>query len=244
MKKSIAVLVFIGLIASAYFTRHQKMTSEKEAMVKNAAAETKAEAARTVASAPATAAPSPENKIEGHFLKQSLNTEKYSPGTREKLQTLNDIMISKNDNDPRLDKDLKNLSPEDKLALKDFYTNLKAESLNEKGTVVFLLGRDIQNVNDVDFMKNVLGEEPCLSMDNCLVKNVSADSHIDSVNQTTLTYPQQVALESLLRWANKNPQSLTSDMRQHLAEAVQQAKRSPVASIQRKADEISKKFKL
>lgn len=119
-----------------------------------------------------------------------------------KLAELQEILDSKNDNDPRLDTDFKTLSEAEKKALQEKYLAYTPEKLNERGTLVFLLGRNIENEKDLKFMEYVLNEKPCLSMANCAVpgpKAVGAAAHSASVDAITLAYPQVVTIKSIER---------------------------------------------
>jgi hypothetical protein len=239
-----AFIVVLGLLIS-YFFIHQLVVSEShESKEQPVTQQDESNVTREIATAPTPAPTEPVANIDGRFLRQKFDASKYSLETQGKLKVLSEIMTSKNDNDPRLDADLKNLSDADKIALKDFYKSLKSESLNERGTVVFLMGRSIQGSEDLDYMKDILAEEPCMSLDNCTAKNVAKDTHLDSMDETTMSYPQQVALESISRYTQAHPTNeLSSDEKLHLIQAIQEAKRSPIYSISHKADDLSKNLR-
>lgn len=80
--------------------------------------------------------------------------------TATQLRILGEIFVSKNDNDPRLDSDLRKLDEEAKAAFRAKYRALPPELRNERGTIVFLLGRNLTTAGDYAFMKNVLSEPP------------------------------------------------------------------------------------
>jgi len=119
---------------------------------------------------------------------------------QRKLSILNEIFASKNDNDPRMDSDLVNLSPELKKAMTESYRHLVAEKRNERGTIVFLIGRELKDGADVDFLKSVLMEKPCLSLSDCS-KPVAMPSeeelHLAGMNETTANYPQLMAIRQM-----------------------------------------------
>lgn len=117
-----------------------------------------------------------------------------------KLAVLSDILEKKNDNDLRLDQDLKILSPGTKELFKRRYHDYAAEKLNERGTVVFLLGRNLNTIEDFEFLGNVLSEAPCLSMADCNKDSARASAHLESNTELDLAYPQIVALKSLERY--------------------------------------------
>lgn len=140
--------------------------------------------------------------------------------TKEKVSTLKEILASKNDNDPRMDTELKNLSNEDKDALVSMYNDLKPERLNDKGTIAFLIGREMTRPEDAEFLKNILSEEPCLSLENCGVTNAGNDPHMDSVNNVTLSYPQIVALNRIKNFVqSQDLQNVNPNILAHLTDA-------------------------
>jgi hypothetical protein len=113
----------------------------------------------------------------------------------KKLANFLSILASKNDNDPRLDSEFRHLSPELKAKLEGFYKSLPPESLNQKGTVVFLLGRDMESPADADFLLSVLEEPPCLNLLHCSAAGLTEGNEEDIANGVTLAYPQIVALK-------------------------------------------------
>ncbi|MBU6152971.1 MAG: hypothetical protein KGP28_01600 [Bdellovibrionales bacterium] len=117
-----------------------------------------------------------------------------------KLSILSEIIASKNDNDQRFDTELRNLSPEAKRALVRKYAEVRPEKRNELGTYVFLIGREIKDEADVAFLKSVLMEKPCLSLENCErpPEGQSGDEeHLGAINETTANYPQLVAIRAI-----------------------------------------------
>jgi len=115
---------------------------------------------------------------------------------------LSQIFKSKNDNDPRLDTEFKNLSPGTKYLLKQKYASLPAEARNERGTIVFLLGRDLANsgtASDFQFFDQVGAEPPCRSLGDCSQETNAGpeDSHEETAIGVTLSYPQQVLMHTL-----------------------------------------------
>ena len=123
------------------------------------------------------------------------------------LATLIDILASKNDNDPRLDRDFNQLSADDKLAFQQHYRKLAAEKRNERGTIVFLLGRNLTAVADFGFLQEVLTEPACLSLADCSREERRDDrgnhedhaDHYGADRELTLAYPQVVAIKSVER---------------------------------------------
>lgn len=136
--------------------------------------------------------------------------QSYSAGTINKLKILNEVFSSRNDNDPRLDSEFSQLSAELKGALRESYHLMPKESLNERGTVVFLLGRKIETEEDVDFLQEVLSETPCLSLADCSTEaklEDPEDDHLVESQETTLIYPQLMSLRLLSSnyQASQNP---------------------------------------
>lgn len=165
---------------------------------------------------------------------------KYSQATLKKISTLKEILASKNDSDPRMDTELKNLSNEDKDALMGVYQTMKPESLNDKGTIVFLIGREITRPEDAEFLKNILSEEPCLSLENCGITNGETDPHFGVVNDVTLNYPQVVALNRIKTFLqNHNIQKLNPSILNDLIDAAKIGQNSTIPMVQNRSKEIA-----
>src|SRR6185437_1737577 len=75
-----------------------------------------------------------------------------------KVALLGEILESRNDNDPRLDTEFRHLDQPTKQALIDYYHRLPVEDANGRGTIVFLLGREIRGPGDLPFFDQVLAE--------------------------------------------------------------------------------------
>ncbi len=156
-----------------------------------------------------------------------------------KVSLLRNILNTKNDNDPRLDTEFRNLSVEEKAALISMYEQMRPESLNERGTIVFLMGREITRPEDAEFLKRVLSEEPCLSLSNCGVPNAQRDPHMDSVNDTTLSYPQLVALNRIKSFVSQRElRNVNPTILSHLADAAKIGQNSRIPLVQARANEI------
>lgn len=118
----------------------------------------------------------------------------YTPA--QQLALLEEILRSRNDNDPRLDTAFNDLSPQAKRLFRQKYRQLPAEGRNELGTVVYLLGRNLKTAEDWAFMLDVVTAPPCLSLANCSVEAESrADNHVASGMELTLSYPAVMALK-------------------------------------------------
>jgi hypothetical protein len=156
-------------------------------------------------------------KVAGHQL--ASDAQQSTPGTETAaeiarkssamLKILDEILISKNDNDPRLDSVFRNLSPLQKQALKDKYNTIIPENRNERGTLVFLLGRELESTSDFNFLKQVVAEAPCQSLSNCTSINPTARSHDEGSGEIdiTLEYPQIVAIKALETYLTHHPKT-------------------------------------
>jgi hypothetical protein len=171
-----------------------------------------------------------------------------SPATatdQKKLETLNQVIESKNDNDPRMDTELKQLTPAAKRLFRDRYHSLKDEQRNAKSTVVFLMGREIKDLNDLEFMHQVLNETPCKSLENCQKPENTGrnerEDHFAGLDETTLALPQIHALKGLERVAQSPANSGTpSDLVAKARAEIQAAKKSPIPKVAKMAEEIEK----
>ncbi len=150
-----------------------------------------------------------------------------SAGESRKLSILSEIIASKNDNDQRFDAELRNFSPALKSAIFRKYADAPAERRNERGTYVFLIGREIKDAADVGFLKSVLMENPCLSLENCerAPEGQGGDEeHLGAINETTANYPQLVAIRAIrhklveLREQGQESSALFSGLLQALRE--------------------------
>ena len=163
-----------------------------------------------------------------------------------KLRVLNEILKSKNDNDPRIDTELKVLTAGSKELFVDSYKQLAPEARNERGTVVFLIGRNLSSSTDVNFLNQVLHEAPCLSMNDCNEAPPPSkldESHFESANEVSLSYPQLVALKSIENFLSSDPNPAHSQLRRELVHVLLQAKDSAVPRVSQQANEILKQLK-
>ncbi|MFZ3229550.1 MAG: hypothetical protein WA160_05050 [Pseudobdellovibrio sp.] len=159
-------------------------------------------------------------------------------------QVFESVLASKNDNDPRLDQDLKYLSKDLRQALFEKYNSLPSENRNDRGLIVFLISRDIQSAADATFLKSVFEEPPCLSLSDC--KTIGQDdAHHSGMNQTTLNYPQLAGLYQIEKQLTAHPEILKDAVqRDGILKTLQQAENFPVPAVQRKAEQIRLKFGL
>lgn len=107
------------------------------------------------------------------------------------LRALDAVLAAKDDNAPRLDRDFDALSEAAKAAFRRRYAELPREALNERGTVVYLLGRNMKTAADWEFLRAVVAEAPCRSLADCAREDAAGGSG----DEVTLAYPALVALK-------------------------------------------------
>ena len=191
MKKKIYWFAGIAIFVFAFFMRHKTPDlAKKDALVPARPPEVNG-----ISSSKTPLVSSNDGRIPA----KNTESDGAPPLASQKVKILNEILLSKNDNDSRLDTEFKNLSMEQKLALRNRYGEFLPERLNEKGTVVFLLGRNIRSLEDIKFFDSVLAEEPCKSLANCASMGSVANSELDHEGSEaiTLAYPQIVSLKAL-----------------------------------------------
>jgi len=119
----------------------------------------------------------------------------FSAHDKEQLQIILEILKSKNENDPRMDQFLTNLSPALKDALQKQYSEMKMEMRSERGIIANLIARELKegrnSPSDIQFLTNILLEKPCLSLSDCAspanVKSEEIEAH----------YPQLITVQNL-----------------------------------------------
>lgn len=162
-----------------------------------------------------------------------------SASEEKQVEVLESVLQARNDNDPRLDTDLKVLSEGSKKAFVKKYDSLAAEKRNERGTIVFLLGRNLQTEADIVFMGKVLREEPCRDLNNCRGDPQRGDSHNEIGIDVTLAYPQIVALKSLERIL---AQGEAQPLYRRSMDEVKAATNSPVEKVANLAKNLERKY--
>lgn len=175
--------------------------------------------------------------------KEQTNTfKKLSPIEQKKWTSFKEILASKNDNDPRINGELKNLSDDFHSLLYSEYQTLPAESRNERGMIVFLLTRDLRTDEDFAFLRKVYDEAPCLSLGDCNSRSQS-DPHLSGIDQTTMNYPQLAELYQIEDRLTREPKLLEdTNMRENFKATIDAALKFPVPIVQKKAAEIKAKF--
>lgn len=142
--------------------------------------------------------PSPSETPEYKLPKAA---SKLEPKDQRKLAVLQQILASHNDNDPRMDTELSILNPAVKKAMVAYYADILPEKRNDLGTIVFLIGRTLNSKADVDFLKSVLLEKPCLSLQDCsspAAPEGGEAEHLQGINETTANYPQLNAIRAMI----------------------------------------------
>jgi hypothetical protein len=155
------------------------------------------------------AEPAPASPGEGRSAPLLASNElRASDADLAQLRILDEVLAAHNDNDPRLDRELRALSPAAKALMRGRYAALATEKRNQRGTIVFLVGRDLSSADDVGFLHSVLTEPPCLSLSNCSVENKGSlapeDHHHDAANEVTLAYPQLVAIKAIEAYLDRS----------------------------------------
>lgn len=157
----------------------------------------------------------------------------YGSEARAKLATLEDILRSRNDNDPRLDRDFLGLSADAKSLFREKYRELAPERRNERGTIVYLLGRNLTAPEDWAFLRAVAAEPPCLSLADCSKPSGEGGELGDEV---TLAYPSLVALRQARRAAEEGAS------RSEARSVLEAAKKSKMRAVARLASSLEPGF--
>lgn len=163
--------------------------------------------------------------------------EPLAPHSEEaqKLALLQEILSSRNDNDPRLDKEFLNLSEKTKELFRDKYNQLPAEKRNERGTIVFLLGKNLTSASDFQFLESVLKEPPCYNLEDCSRSSGTSDPHSEGMgSEITLAYPQVVSLKVIENYL-KDKNNTHADLAKR---AVETATTSPVKVVSTLAERM------
>ncbi|MEK7388732.1 MAG: hypothetical protein AAB036_03450 [Elusimicrobiota bacterium] len=144
-----------------------------------------------------------------------------------KLRVLEEILRSRNDNDPRLDREFTALSAETKRLFRRAYGDIPTERRNDRGTIVYLLGRNLTAPEDWSFLKKAALEPPCLSLADCSKAAASPDDEV------TLAYPSLVALKQAQRFLDEHPGSPEA------IAVIAAAKASEVRAVVRLAEKLA-----
>lgn len=171
-----------------------------------------------------------------------ITAEEVAVNSNEKVQLLNQILASGNDNDSRLDTDLKSLNESDRKDLRNYYKTIKLENRNARGTTVFLLGRNLKTKEDLNFLVEVLSEPPCFSMTDCNFAEAAVvtenDEH-DGTQAVTLVYPQLVALMGIESAATKTP-GFAKKFQPEIKNIIAAAQENPSPKVRKMAGQVLK----
>lgn len=138
-----------------------------------------------------------------------------------KAAVLNQVLVDQMDNDSRVDRELSKLNQKDRMDFRDKYRSLKPESLKNRGLIVYLLGRNIETQGDLEFLKEVLNERNCLSLENCAVTDGKTLGEPSLA--THLVFPKLMALAALKA---KLKVSQSARMRESIESILQNARSS------------------
>lgn len=138
------------------------------------------------------------------------------------------------DNDPNIDGPLRQLSASGKALLRSDYLRTPAQNSRRRGTAVFLLGRQIESVDDIHFLKNVLSEDPCRNQNIvCNSEVVDSDSEEDPLLASSLMYPQLVAIASLQDFISSKPEN--KELARIALQTLKKARHSPRSEVREAA---------
>lgn len=167
------------------------------------------------------------------------------PEDQKKIAVLDEILKSRNDNDPRLDSELKNLSGEVHRALIAKYNSMIPEDRNGRGTIAFLIARDLKSTDDLDFLQKIFQENPCLSMGDCRRVDADGDAHEVGGNETSVNYPQLATLYQLDGQLSRKPELLSDPaFRSRFVALLNEAENFAVPQVHDRAVQIRKKHGL
>lgn len=145
---------------------------------------------------------------------------------------LEELLRAGNDNDPRLDTAFEGLDEKERAAFRRRYAELAPERRNQRGTIVYLLGRNLRTPEDWAFLRRVVAEPPCRGLADCS-KDESGDEPGLAV---TLAYPALVALEQAKRGL------ADPSLRTEALALLRAAKASPASVVAARAVELEKRF--
>lgn len=172
--------------------------------------------------------------------KKPPNNESQVRPVLVKDKILDDILARRDDNDPRLDSELRVLDEPTKAVFRRKYRALEKEKLNERGTIVFLLGRNIRSKTDINFLASVIRESPCLSLSNCSQAPQTIDEHVFHASgmEVTLAYPELVTLRSVATFL-KTKSGSDAALLNSAAEIIRIARNSANPVVAKTANELA-----
>lgn len=112
-----------------------------------------------------------------------------------KVAVLNQVLADQSHNDVRVDQELSKLNQKERLDFRQKYRSLRPEALKDRGLIVYLLGRNIETQGDLEFLKEVLNERGCLSLNNCAITDQETLSQPEIASH--LAFPKLMAIAAL-----------------------------------------------
>lgn len=142
-----------------------------------------------------------------------------------KLEVLNEILNSKDDNDARLDSVLSSLNEVERLAFMDRYQRIPMEDRNGRGTIIYLIGKNLENAEDYKFIGQVFSELGCKSLSDCTKEPSVSDenAHHSEADELTLFYPQWVALKAMETKIQSGGETLPATVKAQVLRVLKQA---------------------
>lgn len=163
-----------------------------------------------------------------------LSTQKAE--ARARLDALEDILRSRNDNDPRLDREFNALSREAKSLFRRKYRELPPERRNDRGIIIHLLGRNIRAAEDWEFLREAALEPACLSLADCAKSPAPSEGPHSTDDEVTLAYPSLVALEQARKALDASPG------KREALELISAAKNSQAPAVVRRAERLERTY--
>ena len=160
--------------------------------------------------------------------------------TGEKNRILDEIFHTRNDNDPRLDTDFNDLSPETRRAFRKKYRALVPERRNDRGIILYLLGKNLRTVEDWAILREAVAEPPCLSFSDCSRPPAPEEGEGATGDAVTLAYPALVALKQ----AEHALLNRDAGARREALSVLRAARGSRAEIVARKAGELAGRFKI
>jgi len=187
--------------------------------------------------------PGPDVSAAAHSPSLNEQLSKLSQEDKKSWASFEEIMVSKNDNDPRIDQNLRHLSEPMREIMMQKYSDLPQEKRNERGLIAFLIARDLKSPQDIEFLKEIYNERPCLSLENCAAASKDEDPHHSGMDHVSLNYPQMVALYQLDAQLTQRPELLNDPaFKTRVRNLLDLASRFDAPSVQKKAEELRAKF--
>jgi hypothetical protein len=130
--------------------------------------------------------------------------------------------------------------------MEDRYRSLPPERRNERGTIAFIVGREISSVEDVAFLGGILSESPCLSLGDCSREEKDLDNqhlHAETGSAVSLAYPQMVALHSIEGQIDRAEKGAKLSYLSEIRRVIEDASRSQIPIVADKARALQGRLK-